>query len=229
LSDPTIEPQLQAYVTGIVGAFARDSRVLAWDIWNEPYTAEESASPESRAKSSRVAEMLTKAFQWARSANPTQPLTSGLFHGDFIHPEHENEIVTIQLAESDVISFHKYDWPEKFEATIVELQRYHRPLICTEYMARSAGSTFDSTLPVAKKYNVAVINWGLVAGKTQTYYPWDSWQRPYVLSQPTVWFHDVFHADGTPYRRAEFDLMRDLTGRGSPSAASSSPPSSVRP
>lgn len=78
-------------------------------------------------------------------------------------------------------------------------------------MARSAGSTFDTVLPIAKRYRVAAINWGLVNGKTQTNLPWDSWQRPYVLMQPTIWFHDVFHADGTPYRQAEADLIRRLT------------------
>jgi hypothetical protein len=83
-------------------------------------------------------------------------------------------------------------------------------------MARGAGSTFDGTLPVAKRLHVAAINWGLVDGKTQTRYPWDSWQRPYVLEQPPIWFHDVFHPDGTPYRQAEADLIRRLTGRGTP-------------
>ena len=78
-------------------------------------------------------------------------------------------------------------------------------------MARSAGSTFDTVLPIARRYHVAAINWGLVNGKTQTYLPWDSWERPYVLSQPTIWFHDVFHPDGTPYRKAETDLIRRLT------------------
>ena len=107
----------------------------------------------------------------------------------------------VQLAESDIITFHNYGWPEEFEARIVELKAYNRPILCSEYMARGAGSTFDGTLPVAKKYNVAVINWGLVAGKTQTYLPWDSWQKPYVLSQPVVWFHEVFKHDGTPYRQ----------------------------
>src|SRR6185295_19749704 len=29
-------PRLEAYVKGVVGALARDERVLAWDIWNEP-------------------------------------------------------------------------------------------------------------------------------------------------------------------------------------------------
>ena len=29
-------PRLEAYVKGVVGAFANDPRMLAWDIWNEP-------------------------------------------------------------------------------------------------------------------------------------------------------------------------------------------------
>src|SRR5579871_5617833 len=36
LVDPSTYPQLEAYVKGIVGAFAKDPRVLAWDVWNEP-------------------------------------------------------------------------------------------------------------------------------------------------------------------------------------------------
>ncbi len=121
----------------------------------------------------------------------------------------------IQLAESDFISFHNYGWPEEFEARIKELLPLGRPMICTEYMARGNGSTFDGSLPIAKKYDVGAINWGLVAGKTQTYFPWDSWQRPYVLQQPTIWFHEVFRQDGTPYRQHEVDLIRELTQRGS--------------
>ena len=101
------------------------------------------------------------------------------------------------------------------------LQKFHRPLLCTEFMARGAGSTFDGVLPVAKKYNVAAINWGFVAGKTQTYYPWDSWRHPYILDQPTLWFHEVLHSDGKPYREAEVKLIRELTGRGKASPAAS--------
>ena len=50
-------------------------------------------------------------------------------------------------------------------------------------------------------------------GKTQTYLPWDSWQHPYVLDQPSVWFHEVLRPDGTPYREAEVNLIRQLTGK----------------
>lgn len=216
LLDAAVEPQLKAYVQGVVGAFANDNRILGWDIWNEPDNRGGDVEADYAAKVQRVDELLPKAFAWARAEHPTQPLTSGVWQGDWSHPDKESATTKIQLAESDVISFHNYDWPEIFEARIQELEPLHRPLLCTEYMARGNGSTFDTILPIAKQDNVAAINWGLVAGKTQTYLPWDSWQRPYVLIQPTVWFHEVFRQDDTPYREREIDLMRELTGRGTP-------------
>jgi hypothetical protein len=215
LVDRAYEPKLQAYVEGVVGAFANDDRILGWDVWNEPDNGNESSSKlEAPHKAERVAVLLPKAFAWARAAHPTQPLTSGVWQWGQTGPKPDNAIIKIQLAESDVISFHDYSWPETFEQRLVSLQKFHRPIICTEYMARGAGSTFDGSLPIAKKYNVGAINWGLVAGKTQTYLPWDSWQKPYVTSQPTVWFHEVFRQDDTPYRQHEVDLIRQLTGRG---------------
>lgn len=216
LLDSSYEPKLKAYVQGVVGAFANDNRILGWDIWNEPDNGGGDVKADVPAKVRRVDELLPKAFAWARAMNPSQPLTSGVWRGNWSNPARESATTKIQLAESDVISFHNYGWPEEFEARIKELQPLHRPILCTEYMARGAGSTFDGSLPIAKKYHVAAINWGLVNGKTQTNLPWDSWQRPYVLIQPTVWFHDVFHTDGTPYRQHEVDLIRQLTGRGTP-------------
>lgn len=92
--------------------------------------------------------------------------------------------------------------------------RYNRPLLCTEYMARGNKSTFQGTLPIAKKYKVAAINWGLVAGKTQTYLPWDSWEHPYTDREPSIWFHEVFRTDGSPYSAEEVELIKRLI-RGS--------------
>ena len=221
LLDPAAESKLKAYVTGVVSALATDDRILGWDIWNEPDNGGGDVAADEPAKVKRVDELLPKAFAWARSAHPSQPLTSGVWNGDWSHPDKESATTKIQLAESDIISFHDYGWPEVFEAHIHELQPIHRPILCTEYMARGAGSTFDGTLPVAKKYNVAAINWGLVAGKTQTWLPWDSWDHPYVRLQPVVWFHEVFRNDDTPYRQHEVDLLRTLTGRGSASPTSS--------
>ena len=215
LTDPAYKPKLKAYVQGVVGAFAHDKRVLAWDVWNEPDNDNGGRFPEDpKNKAALVTALLPQVFSWAREEHPDQPLTSGVWHGDWSDRAKMIPTVKVQLEESDVISFHNYDWPEVFAARIDELSRYHRPIICTEYMARGNGSTFDTILPIGKAKHVAMINWGFVAGRTQTYLPWDSWQKPYVTSQPTIWFHEVFRNDGTPYRQAEIDLIRSLTGRG---------------
>ncbi|MHB1023199.1 MAG: cellulase family glycosylhydrolase [Acidobacteriaceae bacterium] len=217
LEDPAQYPRLKAYTEGIIGAFANDPRILAWDLWNEPNNegGGSYAKEEPKNKTELVNALLPQVFAWARSAHPVQPLTSGVWEGNWTSMSTMSKTAQIQIEESDILTFHNYGWPEEFEQHVKWLQQYHRPILCTEYMARGAGSTFDTILPLAKKYDVGAINWGLVAGKTQTYLPWDSWQKPYVLSQPTVWFHDVFYLDGRPYREHEADLMRELTGRGS--------------
>ncbi len=216
LLDPAVAPQLESYVKGVVGHFANDERILGWDVWNEPDNKGGDLAADEAAKVKRVDELLPQVFSWARSVHPIQPLTSGVWKGNWSDPAQESETTKIQLRESDVISFHDYNWPEQFEARIRSLEPLGRPILCTEYMARGAGSTFDGSLPIAKQHKVAAINWGLVAGKTQTYLPWDSWQRPYVELQPNVWFHEVFRQDDTPYRPHEVELIRQLTGRGTP-------------
>ena len=219
LADPAQYPRLKAYVKGVVGAFANDGRILGWDLWNEPGADNAGSYPREELKIedkiARVAALLPQVFAWAREANPTQPLTSGVYSVDTSSDSGKlDELQQIQLRESDIITFHNYSWPESFKREVGWLKKkYNRPVICTEYMARPLGSTFDTVLPIAKEERVGAINWGFVAGKTQTYLPWDSWQRPYVLEQPPVWFHEVMRGDGTPYRRAEVDLIRRLTGK----------------
>ena len=214
LKDQGQEPRLRSYIEGVVGAFANDPRVLAWDVWNEPSNTNGGAYHEVELpdKQKRVLELLPKVFDWTRSAKPSQPLTSGLWEGDWSVPEKLDPIARVQFEQSDVLSFHNYSWPEDFEQHVRWLEKYHRPILCTEYMARSVGSTFDTILPVAKQHHVAAINWGFVAGKSQTYFPWDSWERPYVLQPPAVWFHDVFRTDGRPYREREAQIIREATG-----------------
>ena len=216
LGDASQYPRLKAYVQGVVGAFANDDRILAWDVWNEPGAdnAGSYSKDELRDKLARVTLLLPQAFAWARAANPVQPLTSGVWAVD-TSPDGADlgALQQIQLRESDIVTFHNYSWPEHFRREVAWLKRHNRPVICTEYMARSVGSTFETILPIAKRERVGVINWGFVAGRTQTYLPWESWQHPYVLDQPPVWFHDVLRPDGTPYRQAEVDLIRQLTAK----------------
>ena len=213
LADPAQYARLEVFVKGVVGAFAHDDRILGWDLWNEPDNTNGSSYLDaSQARYDQVAFLLPKVFEWARSADPSQPLTSGIWHHD--HWENLaslNSVEKTQLTQSDVISFHDYSWPETFEARAKSLEAYGRPIICTEYMARGAGSTFDTILPIGKKRNVGMINWGFVNGKTQTDMPWDSWQRPYTLRPPTVWFHDIFRADGTAYRAREIAIIKRLS------------------
>ena len=216
LGDPQQYPRLKAYVQGVVGAFAKDDRILAWDIWNEPGNANMGsyAKEELKDKTARVLVLLPQTFAWAREVSPTQPLTSGVCCVDQAPDgSHLGEIEQIQLRESDIVTFHNYSWPEYFKREVGWLKKYNRPVICTEFMARSVGSTFDTILPIAKEEKVGAINWGFVVGRTQTNLPWESWQHPYILERPPVWFHEVLHPDGKPYREAEADVIRQLTGR----------------
>jgi hypothetical protein len=215
LKDPAQYPRLEAYVKGVVGAFAKDKRILAWDAWNEPDNLNNSSygKLEPSNKVDLVVALLPQVYAWVRAAGATQPLTSGVWKGDWSDPNKLSPTEKIQLELSDVISFHNYDQAAEFEKRIEWLQRYKRPILCTEYMARGNKSTFQGSMPVAKKYNVAAYNWGLVEGKAQTHLPWDSWQKPYVDREPAVWFHEVFRIDGTPYNQEEADFIRETIGR----------------
>ena len=212
LKDSTQYPRLARYVAGTVARFAHDDRVLAWDIWNEPDNTNNSSygKVELPFKVDYVLPLMTNAFAWARGANPSQPLTAGVWAGDWTTHETLKPIEKVSIDQSDIISFHNYDGADKFEKCIKQLQQYDRPIICTEYMSRGNGSFFETSLPIAKKYNVGAINWGLVYGKSQTIYPWDSWKKPYA-KEPELWFHDIFRKDGTPYKQAEVDLIKNLT------------------
>jgi hypothetical protein len=214
LENPAELPRLKAYVTGVVGAFARDDRVLGWDVWNEPDNTNNGSygELEPKDKVQRVLALLPQVFDWARSVHPIQPLTSGVWDGQWASPKDLHPMERIQLEMSDVVSFHSYEKPEEFRRRVLSLQGYHRPILCTEYMARGRGSTFQGTLPIAKEYKVAAINWGLVAGKTQTYLPWDSWQHPYTDHQPKQWFHEIFRSDGTPYSAEEVAFVKKEIG-----------------
>ena len=242
LQDPSQYPTLQAYVQDVVWSFRDDSRIVFWDLWNEPdnpNTGNFYTSEEPKNKVALVTALLPSVFQWARAASPSQPLTSGIWEGDWSSPTSLNATQTVQVTNSDIITFHNYGFVEDFEQRIQILKQYGRPVICTEYMSRTSNSLFDTCLPVAQHYRVGAINWGCVSGKTQTILPWDSWLHPYTTAQalggtsfnvviepkgdkwplsyvsedPVVWQHDIFHPDGTPYRTYEADLIYKLASK----------------
>jgi hypothetical protein len=214
LQNPAEYPRLEAYVKGVVGALAHDERVLAWDIWNEPDNENGGSygDLEPKNKVALVLALLPKAFAWARAVGPQQPVTSAPWKGDWSSPEKMTAMDRLQIEESDIITFHNYDSPTELEKRINWLKRYDRPLICSEYMARGNGSFFMGSLPIGKIHNVGMINWGLVQGKSQTHLPWDSWQRPYVGREPSIWFHEVFRTNGNPYIPEEVEFIKRMTG-----------------
>jgi hypothetical protein len=212
LGDPRYVPVMRDYVTAVMTQFRNDNRVLGWDLWNEPDNpARQYRNTERSDKEQLVADLLPQVFRWARAVDPSQPLTSGVWRGDWGQPQGRSAISDIQLANSDVVTFHSYAEPAGFESRINELTPMGRPILCTEYMARPRGSTVQSILPVAKRHNVGAINWGLVAGKTQTYFPWETWDHP-ATTVPKVWFHDLIRPEGRPFQDIEVLTVRKLAG-----------------
>jgi len=203
--------ELKSYVVGVIGHFRDDRRVLMWDLMNEPDNENGPYKAQELPNKAEVAlRLLKEEWNWARSVQPSQPLTSGVWKDDWSSDDKLSEMASFQLQNSDVITFHSYEPPGVMKQRIDSLRRFGRPIICTEYMARPRGSTFASILPLLKKEQVGAYNWGFVNGKTQTIYPWDSWDKTYT-ADPPVWFHDIFHKDGTPYDPEEVKLIRQLT------------------
>jgi hypothetical protein len=184
---------LEAYVKDVLSTFKDDKRILMWDLYNEP---------GNRGYGLGSLELLKRTFEWAWFVRPSHPISCGTWNQDKIF----NDYV---LAHSDVITFHNYNDAENLEKEIIEKQKLGRPMICTEYMARTRNSTFQTCLPVFKKYKVGAINWGLVAGKSNTIYQWG---KPIPDgSEPELWFHDVFRKDGAPYKKDETDFIKQIT------------------
>ena len=211
LKDPARQDELKEYVQDVVGHFRNDRRVQVWDLFNEP----DNLVPQHRDalltnKVELALRLLQKTFVWAREVNPSQPLTSGVWQGNWADAAKLTPTERCQLDESDIISFHTYDPIEGAKQCVQNLKRYNRPIVCTEFMARPRGSQFDPILGYFKEQNVGAYCWGFVDGKTQTIYPWDSWGRTYT-SEPSPWFHDILRGDGTPYDAREVDYIKSLT------------------
>ena len=156
--------------------------------------------------------LIKKVFRWARDVNPSQPITAGLYDGGIPYwgnPEGLPKLEQFIVESSDVISFHSYGGAEWTLQAIKELEKYGRPLICTEYLARGEGSTFNTILPIFKKHKIAAYNWGLVWGKTNTVYPWNSWNTSYT-APPKLWHHDIFYPNGEPFSSDEIDFIKEI-------------------
>lgn len=196
---------LEAYVKDILKEFKNDRRIHSWDLYNEP-----GGGQDPYRYWERSFPLLKDVFRWAREVNPSQPLTAGVWNSRL------GEMNVWQLENSDIITYHTYEPLESHKAMVDTLKRYGKPMVCTEYMARTQNSTFQTILPMLKKNGVGAINWGFVSGKTNTIFAWDT---PLDVDEPTVWFHDILRQDGTPYSEEEVALIREINGKTGPRTA----------
>lgn len=195
-SDTTLMTTLENYMKDVLTTFKDDKRIVMWDLYNEPGNS---------GYGNKSMPLLQNAFKWGREVNPSQPLSVGVWNKGL------TDLNKFQLENSDIITYHNYDNPESHQRAIDSLKKYNRPLVCTEYMARRNNSLFTNIMPMLKEQNIGAINWGLVAGKSNTKYAWD---EPIADGgEPSLWFHEIFHPDGAPYKQEEVDLIKSLTGK----------------
>ena len=202
--------ELRNYVWEVLSFFKDDERVIAWDLFNEPDQVDV-VTLKLGSRDEKIAtatELVGTVFDWAREVCVTQPLTVGVWEYDKDGQVAMNSLNQLIVDQSDIISFHCYEPREKLTAVINALETHGRPLLCTEWLARSAGSTVD-LLSVFKDAGVGAINWGLVDGRTQTRFPWRSWTEQVDVDEP--WFHELLHPDGTAYDVREIETFRRLT------------------
>lgn len=197
-TNPDTLKVLERYVKDILTTFGKDNRILMWDLYNEP---------GNNKQHNKSLPLLKSVFAWAREANPSQPVSAGIWNGgkDFA------DLNKFQLENSDVITYHHYRYIDEHRNVIDSLYKHKRPLICTEYMARTNGSLFQTIMPMLKEKKVGAINWGFISGKTNTIYAWNT-PMP-SGEEPVLWFHDILRKDGTPFSNDEVALIKKLNGK----------------
>ena len=186
--------RLKAYVQDVLSTFRSDRQVWMWDLYNEPGNSGYGNSSQT---------LLKHVFEWAREIRPSQPLTAAAFAGG------SSDIDKLCVESSDVVTFHCYDNLESLKTQIAFYKASGRPVICSEWMARTNDSRIATHLPYFKSEMVSCVQWGFMSGKTNTIFPWGS--KP-NSSEPTTWFHDLYRQDGTPFDPDEVQLYQQLAG-----------------
>lgn len=200
-----VAKRLESYITDVITHFKDDGRIYAWDLYNEP-----GGGQDPHRYYERSFPLLKDVFRWARRVNPSQPLTAGVWSpllGEMNHWQIEN---------SDIITYHTYESPDKHQVMIDSLKTHGKPMVCTEYMARTQNSTFENTLPMLRNENIGAINWGLVSGKSNTIFEWETMHKPCPTEEPEVWFHDILRPDGSPYSKEEVECIKAVNGKSLP-------------
>ncbi len=204
LDEPELAERHYEWVREIITRYKDDERVCMWDLYNEPGNARREMVTERH---------LRKFFEIARGINPIQPLTACVWRCPTERGKEIPEIERIAADLSDIISYHNYGTYETNIRIIKRLKEYGRPIINTEWLGRCLHNTVEEMFPLFYLEKIGCWNWGFVAGKNQTYEPWNgTWERyarnPNLDVDFTKWFHDLYRPSLHPYNPHEIELIR---------------------
>lgn len=210
VDEEEVWPQVEKFVKEIVGKYAKDKRIIFWDIWNEP---------GNMHRGTKSLPLMKLCFQWAREMDPIQPLSAGpcglggeFPYGYLNEPWPLTEMEAAAVALSDIMNFHFYGDYTHTKKYIDYLRQFGMPMVCSEWLHRPFRSIFETHYPLFKEENVGTYFFGFVNGKRQYNEPWEQ-----IRSMPdidlTLWMHDIFHSDGTPYSEREIQALREHTGK----------------
>ena len=94
-----------------------------------------------------------------------------------------------------------------FEQEVSRMVELGRPILCTEFLARTFGNELANVLPIYAEKHIGWYLWGLCAGAAQYQYPW-GW--PEGSPEPKRWFHCLLYPDGTPFDDSEVPLIQNF-------------------
>ena len=200
VDEPELAEKFYIYVDDLAKRYAKDERVIFWNIWNEPGNSNRGMLSVPHMK---------KAFEIVRSYDPIQPLAADLWRipkSGRLEDMSEEERIALEL--SDVISYHDYGSIDHSVRVIDFLRTFDRPMLNTEWLHRVQFNTVFSHLPLYYNNNIAIFNWGFVNGKFSGHEPWEVCWRRYAAGEKldiTKWQHDLLRKNLRPYDPQEIE------------------------
>lgn len=196
----------KANVQQIIGAFAKDNRIILWDIWNEPLLAD---SPELYEQM----DLIEQAVHWCREMDPIQPITSSIIWDDIDENQMDKAIARRMEVEAmmDVHNFHYYHTTKNHMGGIERMLKRmrkinNRPMVCTEAVARTTGASVARSLIPFAENHIHFYSWGLYICDKNWTITWGN--SSYEPHEPI--FHDLIHPDGEPYDWRDLNWIRDF-------------------
>ena len=206
--DPELKPKFFKMCEEVMAKYREDDRILFWNIWNEP-------GNNGRDKVS--APLVREMFELAWRTGVTQPCAADIWD-ERMEPSMDTA-KGVAASLSDIISYHSYqplagqiEFAKRIKA------KFGRPMVNTEWLARILGCDVQDCYPFFAQERIGCTCWGFVAGKYQTYEPWESMWRQIEKGggetyRMTKWFHDLYRPSFRPYDPEEIRVITNVNAQ----------------